>query len=166
MVYLTYSPGYDSSSIPMYNLFLDDGQQWLKNNRYDFISWEHVRKYSQQICNSLFVDIICIGLYMLVSVTYSVIIYMCNCGAKHGMRLSKLVRYLYKIVLITQTTLSCMVKFKQTTVICNIKYVLVTIEFELSYVIIHLKIHYCNLAIYRGGRFAQNGGRFAHIWGN
>ena len=84
------------------NLFLDDGQQWLKNSSYNVISWKHVRKYSQQICNSLFVDIICIGLYMLVSVTYSAIICMCNCGVKHGMRLSKMVRYLYKMILITQ----------------------------------------------------------------
>ena len=87
VVYLTYCPGYDTSNIPMY-LFLDDGQQWLKYNRYNFISWKHIRKYSQQICNSLFVDIICIGLYMLVSDTDSAIIYMCNCGIKHGMRLS------------------------------------------------------------------------------
>ena len=114
------------------NLFLDGGQQWLKNNRYNFISWKHVKKYSQQICNSWFVDIICIGLYMLVSVTYSAIIYMCNCGVEHGMRLSKMVRYLYKMILITQTTLSCVVKFKLTTVMCNIRYVLVKIEFELS----------------------------------
>ena len=60
---------------------------------------------------------------MLDSVTYSAIIYMCNCGVKHGMRLSKMVRYLYEIILITQTTLSCVVKFKQTAVICNIRYV-------------------------------------------
>ena len=132
VVYLTYIPQAMTRQTIPYNLFLDDGQQWLKNNRYNFISWKHVRKYSQQICNSLFVDIICIGLYMLVSVTYSAIIYMCNrynCGVKHRMRLSKMVKYLYKIILITQITLSCVVKFKQTTVICNKRYVLVTIEF-------------------------------------
>ena len=61
----------------------------LKNNIYSFISWKHVRIYSQQMCNSLFVDIICIGLYMLVSVTNSATIYMCNCGVKHVMRLQK-----------------------------------------------------------------------------
>ena len=64
---------------------------------------------------------------MLVSVTYSAIIYMCNCGVKHGMRLSKMVRYLHKMILITQTTLKCVVKSKQTTVIYDIRYVLVTI---------------------------------------
>ena len=132
-VYLTNSLGYDTSNIPMYySLFLDDGQQWLKNSSYNVISWKHVRKYSQQICNSLFVDIICIGLYMSVSVTYSAIIYMCNCGVNHGMLLWKMARYLYKMILITQTTLSCVVEFKQTTVIYDIRYVLVTIEFELS----------------------------------
>ena len=68
---------------------------------------------------------------MLDSVTYSAIIYMCNCGVKHGMHLSKMVRYSYEIILITQTTLSCVVKFKQTAVICYIRYLLVTIEFEL-----------------------------------
>ena len=132
LVYLTYSPGYDTSNIPMYIIC-----SWMMANndrkiRYNFIFWKHVRKYSQQICNSLFVDIICFGLYMLVSVTYSAIIYMCNCGVKYGMRLSKMVRYLYKMILITQTTLSCVIKFKQTTVLCNIRYILVTIEFELS----------------------------------
>ena len=74
------------------------------------------------MCNSLFVDIICIGLYVLVSVTNSATIYMCNCGVKHGMRLSKMVRCSYKMILITQTTLSCVVKLK----------VLVKIEFRLS----------------------------------
>ena len=70
---------------------------------------------------------------MLVSVTYSAIIYMCNCGVKHGLRLSKMVRYLYKIRLITQTTLSCVNKLKQTTVIyVYIRYLLLTIEFQLS----------------------------------
>ena len=69
---------------------------------------------------------------MLVSVTYSAINYMCNCGVKHGMRLSKMVRYLYKMILITQKTLSCVVELKQTTVIYNIRYVLVTIKFPLS----------------------------------
>ena len=53
----------------------------------------------------------------------------CTCaiiGVKQAIHLSKMVRYLYKLILITQTTLSCMVKFKQTTVISNIK----RIEFE------------------------------------
>ena len=129
VVYLTYIPQVMTRPTIPYNLFLADGQQWLKNNRYNFISWKHVRKYSQQICNSLFVDVICIELYLLVSVTYSAIIYMCNCGVKHRMRLSKMVRYLYKVILITQIKLSCVVKFKQTTVICNKRYVIVTIEF-------------------------------------
>ena len=136
VVYLTYSPVYDTSNIPMYIIcsWMMANNDWKKSS-YDFSSWKHVRKYSQQICNSLFVDIICIGLYMLVSVTYSAIIYMCNYGVKHGMRLSKMVRYLYKMILITQTTLiaiSCVVKLKQTTVIYDIRYVLVTIEFQLS----------------------------------
>ena len=130
VVYLTYSPGYDTSNIPIYNLFLDDGQQWLKNSSYNVISWKHVRKYSQQICNSLFVDIICIGL--LVSVTYSAIIYMCNCGVKHRMRLSKMVRYLHKMILITQKTPSCVVELNWTPVIYYIRYLLVTIKFQLS----------------------------------
>ena len=60
---------------------------------------------------------------MLVSVTYSTINYMCNYGVKHGMRLSKMVRYLYKMILITQKTLSCVVELKQTPVIYNIRYV-------------------------------------------
>ena len=74
------------------------------------------------MCYSLFVDIICIGLYVLVSVTNSATIYNLHCGVKRGMRLSKMVRCLYKMILITQTTLRCVVKSK----------VLVKIEFQLS----------------------------------
>ena len=104
---------------------------WKITDIISLISWKHVRKHSQKICNILFVDIICIGLYMLVSVTYSAIIYMCNCGVIR-MRLSKMVRYLYNIILITQITLCCVVKFKQTTVICNKRYVSVAVEFDVS----------------------------------
>ena len=64
-----------------------------------------------------------------------------------------MVRYLYKMILIAQTMLSCVVKLKQTTVIYDIRYVLVTIEFQFSQVIIQLKIHYRNWAIYRGWAF-------------
>ena len=59
---------------------------------------------------------------MLVSVTNSATIYNLHCGVKHGMLLSKMVRCLYKMILITQTTLRCVVKSK----------VLVKIEFQLS----------------------------------
>ena len=53
---------------------------------------------------------------MLVSVTNSAIIYMCNCGVKHGMRLSKMTRYLYRMILITRTTLSCVVKLNHSNI--------------------------------------------------
>ena len=37
----------------VYNLFLENCHLWLKNSSHYFIHWKHVRKYLQQICNSL-----------------------------------------------------------------------------------------------------------------
>ena len=70
-----------------------------------FIHWKHVRKYLQQICSSLLwisfaFDYIC----------WLAIMYMCDFWCQTCKISIK--GYLYKMILITQKTSSCVVEFK------------------------------------------------------
>ena len=70
-------------------------------------------------------DIICIWSYMLVSDSVHVWFFC----VKHAVHFSKMIRYLHKMIFITQTTPSCVVTFKQTIVVSKIR----QIKFESLY---------------------------------
>ena len=148
-------PDYDPS-IPMYRI-----HSWKitiydwKNSNHNFISWKDVKTYLQQIFNSL----LCIS-FAFRYIWWLEIMYMCNFWCKTCNTFIKIMKYLYKMILITQTTFSCVVKCKQTTLSCNITQVSVSITFEWLYVTIQLKIYHWDGAIYRGWAFCPKGWAF------
>ena len=89
VMHLTYSPGYDTSNIPMYIIcsWMMANNDWKIAAIILFLGSTLGNIYSKYARVYLWISFAldC----MLVSVTYSVISYMCNCGVKHGMRFTK-----------------------------------------------------------------------------
>ena len=99
VVHSPHSPSFDSPNIPVYEIYSwKNGNLWSKNVSHNFIHWKHVRKYLQQICSSLLwisfaFDYIC----------WLAILYMCDFWCQTRNTFIKTIRYMYKMILITQT---------------------------------------------------------------
>ena len=116
VVHSPYSPRYDSSNIPMFKIY----------------SWKMViydRKiaaiilYIESTLGSIYSKY---AMFLWISLAFDYIrwlamLYIRDFWCQTCNTFIKMVRHLYKMVLITQTTLICVVKFKETTVICNRK---------------------------------------------